>query len=394
MGYSPADAEDWLAEANIPYLEAEADDDLDLSSQDVGGFGVDSDVEPDQHVDPSAEKEPEETEVQASEEDAGSVDPGAGIARHGEKSPEHTTAANRAQETGPRAHDGDAGSGDGRGHAGKGASAGAGSRDGRSGTSATQDADRSGSAGSQGSSRSGSRAEGEGKRKKRGRTKGKSLWDRELISYARQRKMESDSDEDGAGAEEAEYKLAIEAASRAAVSAYEKNRGRETEEMPQTHPGFDILSRNVGSEEIERYIEVKGTSGEWNKRGVGLSRLQFNNAQELGDRFWLYVVEFALDEDAFRVHAIQSPARKVERFMFGGGWRDVAVDEAADPTIGFVVGARIDCGLLGEGVIGDVQERGQSRLLIVQFDDGRKSRLPLNLKTMRIIEADDGDDDS
>lgn len=394
MGMSLADAEDWLAEANVPYLEAGSDDDLDLRSQDVGGFGVDSDVEPHRHVDPSAEVEPDETEVQATGKDAGSVDPKAGFTGHGEESPARTNAANEAGETEAPANDGDARSGEGQDHPRMSTSAGAGSRDSRSARSATQDADRSGSVGLQGSSRSGSPAGRKGNRNRRGRTNGKSLWDRALISYARQKKTESNADEDGAGRDETKYKLAIEAASRAAVCAYEKGRGREADEMPQTHPGYDIISRNVGSEEIERYIEVKGTSGEWNKRGVGLSRLQFNNAQDFGDRFWLYVVEFALDEEDARVHAIQSPAIKVEHFMFDGGWRDAAVDEAADPTIGFVVGARIDCGLLREGVIEDVQQRGHSRLLIVQFDDGRKNQLLLNLKTMRIIEADDGNDDS
>jgi hypothetical protein len=156
-------------------------------------------------------------------------------------------------------------------------------------------------------------------------------------------------------------------------------------QLRQANPGFDIVSRRTGSDDVERYIEVKGTSGHWDKRGVGLSRTQFSNAQELGDRFWLYVVELALEEGAGRVHAIQNPALKVEHFMFDGGWRDAAADEAADPTIGFVPGARIDCGLLGQGLIEDVQQQGQSLFLTVRFDDCERKSLPLNLNTMRII---------
>ena len=64
--------------------------------------------------------------------------------------------------------------------------------------------------------------------------------------------------------------------------------------MAQTHPGYDIISRNPLTGE-DRFIEVKGVNGEWNQTGVGLSRLQFSNAQDYGDRYWLYVVEFVSD---------------------------------------------------------------------------------------------------
>ena len=66
--------------------------------------------------------------------------------------------------------------------------------------------------------------------------------------------------------------------------AYEKARGRVAEQMPQTHPGYDIISRNTITGE-DRFIEVKGVNGEWNRTGVGLFRLQFSNAQDYGDRY-------------------------------------------------------------------------------------------------------------
>ncbi len=69
--------------------------------------------------------------------------------------------------------------------------------------------------------------------------------------------------------------------------------------MAQTHPGYDIISHNPVTGE-DRYIEVKGVNGEWNQTGVGLSRLQFSNAQDYGDRYWLYVVEFVSDPDHIR----------------------------------------------------------------------------------------------
>ena len=85
-----------------------------------------------------------------------------------------------------------------------------------------------------------------------------------------------------------EHNLAVETAARGAVCDYEKARGRFPEQMAQTHPGYDIVSHDPLTRE-DRHIEVKGVTGEWNQTGVGLSKLQFSNAQDYGDRYWLYV---------------------------------------------------------------------------------------------------------
>ena len=393
MDMSLAEAEEWLAEAHVPCLQVEVDSLLDLSSDDLGGLGTDSDEEAEEQGDQNESSEPKEAETQQAGSGWENVAPPAGTeAEAPVPAPPDSSLddsdAKESGETGGTGARGDQSSDDGSGHVMPGPLGGGASpqSDGHAGDGGPDRTDQSADMGSPKAN--------QGTRRRRGRSKSKSLWDRELISYARHKKAEADTDSDGSGSEDAKYKLAIEAAARAAVCEYERARGRVPEEMSQTNPGFDIVSRRPGSDDIERYIEVKGTSGEWRIRGVGLSRLQFNNAQELGDRFWLYVVEFALEEEGVRVHALQSPALKVDHFVFDGGWRDVAADEAADPTIGFVCGARIDCGLLGQGTIEDIQERGQTRLILVEFDDGRKRLLPLNLKTMRIIEATDGDDDS
>ena len=153
-------------------------------------------------------------------------------------------------------------------------------------------------------------------------------------------------------------------------------------------------AEGVGSDEIDRYIEVKGTSGEWKTRGVSITRLQFSEAQNHGDKFWLYVVEHALDETNARIHPIQNPAMKVDSFMFDGEWRKVAVDEEEDPTLRYRVGTRIACLNLGEAIIEKVEKRGHTISLHVDF--GRtigKRYMALNLKTMTVIEEDDGPDD-
>ena len=43
-------------------------------------------------------------------------------------------------------------------------------------------------------------------------------------------------------------------------------------------------------------------------------------AQRLGQKFWLYVVERA-DQDDFCITRIQNPAQRVNEFMFDDGWR-------------------------------------------------------------------------
>ena len=235
-------------------------------------------------------------------------------------------------------------------------------------------------------------AEGE-RRAKRSRPKHKEQWDRRLLSYVRQ-KQESES---GANDEstQSEHNLAVEVVARSAVCEYEKERGRVAEQMAQTHPGYDIISRNPLTGE-DRFIEVKGVNGEWGQTGVGLSRLQFSNAQDYGDRYWLYVVEFVSDPEHIRVHPIRSPAAQVTTFMFDGNWRDAVTEERADPSSLFAPGVRIQHQDMGTGTILDVVSRGNTKLLTIEFD-GKPQPTPnviLNVHRMRIVEDADDDNDS
>lgn len=237
---------------------------------------------------------------------------------------------------------------------------------------------------------SGGTARGERGTKKL-RPKHKEQWDRRLLSYVRQKQKntsESDKQKDIL-----EHNLAVEIVARDAVCAYEKKRGRVAEQMAQTHPGYDIISRNPLTGE-DRFIEVKGVNGEWNQTGVGLSRLQFSNAQDYGDRYWLYVVEFIADPEHIRVHPIRSPAAQVTAFMFDGNWRDAVTEERADPLALFMPGVRVHHKDMGFGEIIDIDTRGNSKLLTILFD-GKSQPTPnvsLNLFRMRIVE--DADDDN
>lgn len=174
-------------------------------------------------------------------------------------------------------------------------------------------------------------------------------------------------DEDG---EEHKYRMALEFASRTIVCKFEEERGRIPDQMGQKNPGYDIISKNLKTGET-RYIEVKAINGEWNKTGVGLSRTQFTNAQNFGDEYWLYVVEFALDPypEIAKVQPIQNPAMKAKYFFFDGGWRGLAEDTKSDPLDAFVEDARGIFGSWGKGTIKQrkVSENG-SILLIVDVD--------------------------
>jgi hypothetical protein len=221
------------------------------------------------------------------------------------------------------------------------------------------------------------------------RAQHKEQWDRRLLSYVRKRQSESTDGEEQDGS--SKHNLAVEAVARAAVCAYENARGRVAEQMAQTHPGYDIISRNPLTGE-DRFIEVKGVNGEWNQTGVGLSRLQFSNAQDYGDRYWLYVVEFVSDPQHTRVHPIRSPATQVTSFMFDGNWRDAAADERADPTLAFIQGARVNHQHYGLGRIESVELRGSTRVMSIEFVTSGRRMVTLNLHAMTVVEEDDDND--
>lgn len=223
------------------------------------------------------------------------------------------------------------------------------------------------------------------------RSKHKEHWDRRLLSYVR--KMAEEFDESSEGSSISEHNLAVEAVARNAVCLYEKRRGRVAVQMPQTHPGYDIISHNPLTGE-ERYIEVKGINGEWNKTGVGLSKLQFSNAQDLGDSYWLYAVEYVSDLKNMRVHPICSPATQVTAFMFDGNWREAISEEPADPSLAFIEGARVKHQHYGLGNIESMTLKGSSRVMAIKFDQGGKRTVSLNLQVMEVLEDEYGDDAS
>jgi hypothetical protein len=113
------------------------------------------------------------------------------------------------------------------------------------------------------------------------------------------------------------------------VLAFEESQGRhptDLNELQQNHAGYDVESKDDQGL-VERYIEVKSLSGDWDGPHVEMSAPQFEKNQEIGNRYWLYVVERA-DQPEGRIWRIQNPAERVTSFMYDDGWKAVAEPDA------------------------------------------------------------------
>jgi hypothetical protein len=138
------------------------------------------------------------------------------------------------------------------------------------------------------------------------------------------------------------------------VLDYERSAGREPREMPHHNPGYDIESFDQGGQKVARYIEVKATSTDWTvARPIGISDTQFEAAQRLGERYWLYVVERAEADDA-EVYRICDPAEKATEFRFDPGWKKAAETDGPEaasplPDLPDVSGALIGAEMRDEG---------------------------------------------
>jgi hypothetical protein len=122
-----------------------------------------------------------------------------------------------------------------------------------------------------------------------------------------------------AGSEAYIQKMEIGRFAVARVVEFERSRGHVPREMPHLNPGYDVESQGPSGDVI--YIEVKGRDGPWDAAGVGLTATEFSFAQKRADSAWLYIVEFARDDDQAKIYRIQNPANKVTMFCFDQGWR-------------------------------------------------------------------------
>ena len=140
--------------------------------------------------------------------------------------------------------------------------------------------------------------------------------EREQLRSYLQPEGETDSTRERDGLSD-EQRRKVDAAAVDAVVAYEERVGRTPERMPHENEGFDV--RSAAADGSVRYIEVKGTSPQWDRQGVALSSRQFQEALTRTEEFWLYVVEVGKPgADPIR---IQDPANRVRQYFFDSGWR-------------------------------------------------------------------------
>jgi len=174
----------------------------------------------------------------------------------------------------------------------------------------------------------GRRTGGTGSRRVSGRRGGSRRGYAVLRSYV----MPDRPDDDSPSDEEAHARRSeVDQAGVDRVMEFEHRQDRNPREMPPKHPGYDVESTNADGI-VERYIEVKSLSSDWNGADAGLTKPQFERAGELGDEYWLYVVERARLEN-YCIHCIQDPAGNANRFMFDPGWKQVAeVTDDQAPT--------------------------------------------------------------
>jgi len=164
-----------------------------------------------------------------------------------------------------------------------------------------------------------------------------------------------------------EERLSIAKAAVDFVLELERGEGRDVVEMPFTNEGFDILRRSEGAEE---YIEVKGVSGAWGAEGIVVTPPELRMAERQNERFWLYVVEYAMEPLRRRLYKIQDPFGKTNQFRFDSGWKGV-VAGAAD-VMSPAEGRRVSIEGLGAGTILSVTEAGVLRRLSIRLDSGEE----------------------
>lgn len=109
------------------------------------------------------------------------------------------------------------------------------------------------------------------------------------------------------------------------VMTYEKDRDRTPTDMETVqvhHPGYDIKS--VDEVGRVRYIEVKTFSGLWDSQNPAqMTKTEFDAARELGDSYWLYIVE-QVETDKMKIYPIRNPANRADYYLFDYGWVPVS----------------------------------------------------------------------
>lgn len=187
-----------------------------------------------------------------------------------------------------------------------------------------------------------------------------------------------------------EQRTEVDLAAIEIVLQYERREGRVPQAKKHFHPGYDIESKGAG-EAIERIIEVKGLSGSWNDFGVGVKPRQVEECRREPERFWLYVVEFALEPERAQVFAILNPVSLIDEYRFDGGWKELSRERSGSSHVVLpAVGRRVRLSDKREGLVESVDSRGALMRLTIKLDDGSERKLVYAPSQIQVL-ADDGE---
>jgi len=189
-----------------------------------------------------------------------------------------------------------------------------------------------------------------------------------------------------------EEREAVKRASIRHIYAYEQDRGTpepQITEVDEANEVYDLIVCAPNSEPA-RFVAVKGLDATWAARGVALTSAQVAEAVSRREQYWLYVVEYALDEHHAQVHAIQDPVGKLDQLFFDGGW--VVAAEGAEVVPAPEEGDKV---WLGEKLLGEIievhipSEDGMTATqLTLRRDDGSESLKTWSSSRMRLDKED------
>jgi hypothetical protein len=128
------------------------------------------------------------------------------------------------------------------------------------------------------------------------------------------------------------------------------------EEMPPFNKGYDV--RGIAHDGSEHFIEIKGQSAAWTAAGVALTPSELLCAADKRERYWLCVVEHAINPERQVLHVVNNPFGKVDQFRFDSGWKSVATSEEGRTPLVPAPGLHIDIQDLGRGTIFSVKKTG------------------------------------
>jgi len=122
----------------------------------------------------------------------------------------------------------------------------------------------------------------------------------------------------------------VELAAVAHVMSYERQQGRQPEDLSPLKLPYDV--RSIDAKGNTRYIEVKGRAG---VGGVELSEREWLTAENMGEDYWLYIVTDAKTRPTLQIIrnpvqtlAVSEIVRRTRYHIPAEAWQSAAQDES------------------------------------------------------------------